>query len=156
MLWIHFVMNEMVEVVGIFVIKNFKEFCCSQRVTAGAMSSFYGYAQGFGDFAQTVRGMPGNHIARGAHRAQVRHPKIVPQGAKFTAQHAVVESHVVGHKDSTLTEVQDVSGNFVKFGSLLDHGIGNAGEAHDEIGDGLLRIDQRDIGIRDGCSVVLV
>ncbi len=62
----------------------------------------------------------------------------------------------MGHEYAALAKIQYVLGHFIKFGCILDHGIGNSGKSDDEIGDRLLRIEEGDKLINKGIAVVFI
>lgn len=146
---IDFLGDELFEVFFAFLEKHVEDQGSGQGISACTVPPVDLNFERAGQFTEAVGRKPGNDVFRGAYGAEVRQAKIIAKAPELMADHVVVETHVMCYKNAVLRKLDDVFGNFVKFGSFFYHFVRDAGKAYDEFRDRTFGIKERGVFVDD-------
>src|SRR5690606_821397 len=109
-----------------------------------------------GQFPEAVRIFARNNIACRTNSTQMWQPVIVSQSLEFLPDHAVVEPNIVSDEDTVAGKLNNVFGDFIKAGRILNHAVIDTGEFGNEIGDGSFGIYEGNEFIDNLFAIVFV
>ena len=118
------------------------------------MAVFYFDIQVAAYLAQPIGVETRKYLARQAHSTELIAGQVIATFCQQALEKGIIKIDIMRDEDLAIEHIIDPVCHLPKRRCILDHRIGDAGEACDIVGDILARIDKRLVAIRDACTIM--